>query len=749
MLCTAGIAGGLGMSPFLEAVQGYDGIPLPDPTALESFPTICLQCNAHCGILGFLEGSQLVSVYGNPRDPNSRGKFCARGMAGINLTYDPERLLHPLRRVGKRGAGNWRRISWDEAYEEIALILKTIQNSQQWFFLDTDREEMLTRRFLRALSIKRIFYNSSQTDLNAKTARELMCGEKTLIPDVSHSKYILNFGSNPYENHDMYVPLMVRLIEGRIDNRAKMVTLDVRLSHTASQSDEWLPIFPGTDGMVALAMANVVMKEGLFDESFLKTWSNYPVDELRSYLSAFTLERAEKVSGLNREVIRRIALEFARTKPAVAISGGGLTGHVNGTQNERCIMLLNGLVGSIDTEGGYLLPRRLSWQEPSPRPPESELLENIGSIREAFSLVSKENSKIGLYLCYLANPAYSDPQSNLTIELLKDESSISRLIAIDTHLSETAALADMVLPAATYLESWGIDNPPSFGTTPFLALQQPIVEPLGETEALRSVRTAKLTEPIVRPLGEAVAWGDILIQVAQRIGGKVQEFFDFDSAEDFLRRILEQFEELESLGGINYLKKYGIWIPSAEKTDYRIYRRRRFKTPSGKFEVYSTRLKARGFSPLPSYEAVTSPSKEEFVLVTFSPNVHTPKTSNSKWLAETAHENTLWVNKEVGRSMGIREGDEIKIVSRIGSVNGKVHLTAGIHPKVVAVAHGFGHWGYGNVSRGKSFKSSDPDTRAVWWSSDGVHPNPIIPIARDPIGSGQAWNDTKVKISKI
>jgi anaerobic selenocysteine-containing dehydrogenase len=154
---------------------------------------------------------------------------------------------------------------------------------------------------------------------------------------------------------------------------------------------------------------------------------------------------------------------------------------------------------------------------------------------------------------------------------------------------------------------------------------------------------------MLRPLGEAVAWGDILIHVAQRIGGKMQEFFTFDSVEDFLKKILGQFEELESLGGLNYLKKHGIWVPSVGKTNYKVYRRKGFKTVSGKFEVYSSRLKALGFSPLPSYEAVTPPTEEEFVLVTFSPNVHTLRTSNSKWLAETSHENPVWINKEVGR----------------------------------------------------------------------------------------------------
>lgn len=749
MLSTAGIAGGLAMSPCLQAMQRYQGIPLPNPQALEPSATICRQCSAHCGIIGYLEGNQLVSIYGNPAHPNSKGKLCARGMAGINLTYDPERVLYPLRRIGRRGEGNWKKISWDEAYQEIARALKKIQNSKEWFVLETAREEILTRRFLRALGVPRIFFSCNQKNMNAEMARMVTLGSDTVIPDVLHSNYILNFGSNLFENHDLYVPLMSRLIEGRIANRAKMVTIDVRLSHTAGLSDEWLPILPGTDGMVALAMGNIIMQKGLFDRTFLKNWTNYSVDKLESYLSAFTPQQAEKISGISADEIKRIAIEFAQTKPAVAISGGGPTGHVNGTQNERCILLLNALVGNIDTKGGCLLPRRLSYKEPAPRPPEAELFENAGTIKQALSRIKKENSKIGLYLCYLANPAYSDPQSNATVELLKDESSVSKVIAVDTHLSETAALADMVLPAAASLESWGIDNSPSLDLTPFLALMQPVLKPLGETEALRSIRTAKLTEPVMRPLGDAVAWGDILLEVANRIGGKMKDFFAFDSVQSFLEETLKQFKELEALGGMDYLQRHGIWVPSREKANYRSYGRKGFKTPSGKLEIYSSRLKTLGFPALPSYEPMLSLKQEEYVLVTFSPNIHALRTSNSKWLAEAAHENSIWINKKTGQSMGIRAGDKIRIESEVGSLIGKVHLTAGIHPRAVAISHGFGHWGYGNISRGKKFESADPDTREVWWRGRGIHPNPIIPVKRDPIGGGQAWNDTRVKISKV
>lgn len=736
------------MVPQLQAMEGGRDIAFQDPLSLEAFPTLCLQCNAHCGVLGFLESNKLVAVYGNPKHPNSRGKICAKGMAEINLTYDPERLLFPLRRAGRRGEGKWKKISWDEAYGEIAQALKRIQSQQDWVFLEVGREEILTRRFLKALNTGRVFFNSDQRENNARKARILTLGEDIIIPDLLHSKYILNFGSNLYENHDFYIPLIARLIEGRTTNRAKLVTFDVRLSHTASQSDEWFPVFPGTDGIVALAMAHVIVREGLFDHDFMKNWTNYPVDALVSHLSSFTPERAEKVSGLKQEDIERIAREFAQTQPAVALSGGGISKHVDGTQNVRCILLLNALVGNIDRKGGCLLPRKLDLKEPSPQPPEAEFLENV-TISEAISRAKKENSKIGLYLCYQANPAYSYPQGRSTIELLKDETSICQLIVIDTHLSETAAWADIVLPAASYFECFGVESPPAFELAPFLAFMQPIVETRAEPEALRSTRTAGLTESVIKPLGEAMAWSDILIQVAKRIGGKTKEYFSFGSTEDFLKEIIRQFDELALLGGINYLKKNGVWIHHAGKIDYGSYRAKGFKTPSGKFEIFSSHLKDMGFSPLPSYEAGSLPREGEFILITFTSNLQTYRTANSKWLSEIAHENYTWINKDVARSLGINEGDKVTIESEFGSITGKAYLTAGIHPRAVALAQGFGHWGYGSIARGKRYKSSDPDTDAIWWESNGVDPNPIIPINRDPIGGGQAWMDTKVRISKV
>ncbi len=189
-------------------------------------------------------------------------------------------------------------------------------------------------------------------------------GRKEGVPDVANSHYILNFGSNPYETHEYYAGFIGRLMEGRFQKKAKLVTFDVRLSYTAGNSDEWFPISPGTDGMVALAMANVILKSNLHNKDFIERWTNIPTSALAQYLSQYPPEMAEKTSGVAASDIERIAKEFAMSMPAVAISGRGVSSHLNGVYNERCIFLLNTIVGSIDIPGGYCLPRTYRFEEP-------------------------------------------------------------------------------------------------------------------------------------------------------------------------------------------------------------------------------------------------------------------------------------------------------------------------------------------------------------------------------------------------
>ena len=322
-------------------------------------PGMCQLCSTICGIMGHVKDGRLLKIEGNPNDPNSRGRLCARGQAGLNHLYHPERLLYPMKRVGERGEGKWKRISWDEALDEIAGKLKTIRESGSpgdfAFHQGRQRSKDALKRFLDAYGTKTQLSHRSLCSGNRRAANLTYLWESDWdLNDVEHSKYILNFGSNAFEAHQGHVSFANRIQNGRFNNGAKMVTFDVRLSNTSGSSDEWFAPFPGTDGAVALAMCHVIMEAGLQNDEFINTWTNVSVDELRQHLKQYTPEWAAKVSGLKADDISRIAKEFAAAAPAATtMCNRGSSAHLNGYYNDRAIQLLNAIVGSVGKKGGW------------------------------------------------------------------------------------------------------------------------------------------------------------------------------------------------------------------------------------------------------------------------------------------------------------------------------------------------------------------------------------------------------------
>lgn len=687
-------------------------------------PTICRQCGAGCGILGFVEDSKLVGIQGNPLHPNNQGKICAKGLSGMNLLYDPDRALYPMRRAGARGEGKWERIGWDEALSEVAGKLKAVKKSgsQERFVFEKGAfgEGGLTSRFLKAFGDPSIIDHSASDDSNRAVAHEATWGMGAGMSDVAHTKYVLNFGANPYESHSSYINLAQRIVEGRIVNRAKLVTFDPRLSNTAGKSDEWFAPKPGTDGLIALSMANVIMKRGCYDGDFLGRWTNYPIDKLARWLSQYTPELAQMESGVKASDIERIAVEFATTMPSTTISGSGVTSHHNGTYNERCILLLNAVTGNIDIKGGYCFPR--SYQPAKP-----QVLKRPESLT---SLLKENREGIDTYISYLANPAYRDPENEYIKGQLKNEKIVPHLVVIDTHMSETGMLADLFLPCATYLESWALESKPSYELIPNVGIQQPVVKPQGESREI----------------------GDIWIQLARKIGEGMERSFTFPTTEEYIKTAVPV--GLKIAGGLEYLKTNGVWFDPGSKPGYQSYKKRGFNTPSGKFEIYSETMMSKGNSPLPIYRSVPSHrdlKREELILVKYKLNVNTPGAPNSKWLSEIVHTNPLWINPETAGARGIKNGDPVKVTSSKGSIMSKAQLREGIKPGVVAIASGLGHEGYGNIARARKMKSKDTDTSLLWWErkGNGVNPNAVISLMIDPAGGGQAWMDTIVTVTKV
>jgi thiosulfate reductase / polysulfide reductase chain A len=688
----------------------------------KSIPSVCMMCPASCGILGYLEYGKVINIGGNPLDPNSRGRLCAKGIAGLNHLYNPDRIPSPLRRVGKRGEGRWKQISWDEALHEIALRLKALQAERQhhdfvlrntWDVSSND----LAWRFASAFDSSTTFHHAVLESPNGAFAIHDVSGHSMGVGDVSHSRYILNFGANPYESHYLYVPFIQRLIDARINLGAKLVTFDVRISQTAGKSDEWFPIIPGTDGMVALAMAYVIANEGLWNREFIERWTNTSPARLLRHLSAYTPKKAEGVSGVRASDIKRIAMEFASARPSVAIGGGGTLKHVNGTSNQKSILLLNAVVGSLDAKGGFIFPQSYLFDPPDPKPPKSRRVNP--EPQNLFVRVSRGAQPLGVLMTHMDNPVYRGPNSKLISHVLQDESKVPFHVSIDPFLNESNLYADLVLPEASYLERWDLLSPPPMEGIPYVALRQ----------------------PITKPMGHSLPFSEILVELAQRIGGGMERYFKFGRMENYIESMIRKIPKLVDAGGIDFLMDKGIWIEPELKSE-----RKRLKTPSGKYE-FEPSLPA--YLPIPHHQQL---KEGEFHLITFQWNVHShSQTANCKWLMEIVHKNPLWINEETAKKMSLNDGDRVRVTSSLGSLVTPVFVMQGIHPRVVALSDSLGRWNYGRIPQGRPFRSEDPETNLLWWGKHGagVHPNPIIPVLQDPIGEGQGWMDTVIKVEKV
>ena len=724
---------------------------------LRPIPTTCEQCPAGCGITAYLDGERLVQILGNPDHPNNRGGICAKGIAGINLVNDPERLLHPLKRAGVRGSGQWTRISWDEAYTALSKRIKEMlrQGRMNEFVVDIGHSDTLLDEFLSSLGSPGIIDRAAWKNLNRSTAIESMVGSSHLIEDVGRSRTIFNFGANPFANHDHFIGLAQRLVLARTEKGARLITFDVRMSETAAKSDTWHPVRAGTDGIVALAMAKVITDKGLADRDFIEERTNLTFSGLKRHLSPYTPERAERESGMRAADIERLAVEFATQKPSVAIFGGGVIDHDNGTQSARCISLLNWLVGNLEKAGGLFFPQIPGGAKPK----EERLVHSLptpGKTRHELAELRESNNPIDTYFSYLSNPAFTNPNCKSTARLLKDEDLVPFLVVMDTHLTETALLADMVLPAATYLEGWGLSFAPSLDGNPILNLRQPAVSLLSVAKALRSPSfdVGKLLEPSFQPKGEAVEIGSVCLELARRIGGSVSGNIPYQDTQDFVSRKIDALPELKTQQGLNGLKERGFWVGRCQDRKSSPNQKSTANPQKlSKVEIYSLKLEKENNPPLPEYQIPASQkkrTKDSFILTTYKTNLMGRKTANCKWAREIFHENRLWMNKDVAGQMGIKDGDRVRVTSSAGSLTVRVLTTRRIHPESVALAEGLGHTAVGNVARARRFKSEDRDTHLVWWekTGNGVNPMEIIERVKDHIGGGQGSKDTLVRIEK-
>ncbi|OGT87980.1 MAG: thiosulfate reductase [Gammaproteobacteria bacterium RIFOXYA12_FULL_61_12] len=771
----------------------------------QAIPITCHVCNIQDGAIAFVENGRIVKLEGNPEHVSTRGRLCAKGNAGMWYSYDPDRILYPLKRVGARGEGKWKRITWDEALTEVAQKLDAaIKEDPNSIMLKFGRQRSggALDRFMHTLGSATIVNHTSVCESSKKIGMEPTWGPDIETPDFANAKYILNFGSNIMEAAYFHNPYSQRIVEGTAENKAKLVTFDVRLSNTAGRSDEWIPVFPGTDGAVALAIGHVILRDDLQDSDFINTWTNVKVEELKTHYQQFTPEWASKLSGVPVETIERIAREFATTKPATTYTYRGPAKHLYGSYNEKACMMLPIMTGNIEVRGGYCMPRGMGWPQPQPEPPKPAKPSYLAHPDE-YPLaghkvshltpfwIAEGKQKINVYFSYQDNAVYTNPGAQAVWgKLYRDEKLIPFYVSMSPFMGEETALADIILPDCPYLERWEPESMPN-SLWPWLGIRQPVIKPLGEARENR------------------VMLRDIIHKLDADGSRGMKQYWNFKDGEDHMRHHFDNVPGLKEVGGLDFLKKHGVWPIYGKldpatgkivdktgreiKADYGLHKKEipeadmagatieangaimkngkavgvqrngknyvGFPTGNRLINVRVDQWAEYGFNPMPTFKRIPwheTMKDDEMIMTTYKINVHKQsRTAAVKWLAEIMHSNPVWMNTLTGNKIGVKTGDLVRVESAVGHLVTKAYVFEGIHPKVVAIPTAFGHWEYGRLAtlklkeKGGAFGAQDdPDLKNVWWTDNGVHPNAIIPVVADPIGGSQGWYDTVVKVTK-
>lgn len=802
-LLSCAAPGGTDPTRLAEAREAVRSTRL-DYARAKAVPTICFGCTTHCGVIGWVQDGRVRLIEGNPLDPNSQGTICSKANGLISATEYPERLLYPMRRVGPRGSGRWKRISWDEALDEIADRMRPLREAgtpERFVFqYGRDKTKGVSKRFTDAfgtphrLNRRSICSSNRRAPLMSFYGREFEWESQ----DLENTQYVLNFGGNPMEAYQGGLFMRKRMMDAKVDRGAKLITFEIRPTATASVSDEYFAVNPASDGAIALALAHVIVRDGLEDRKFWDRWSTWDFEAMRAHIQQYTPEWAESESGIPAADIERIAREFAAAAPACCtMSNRGSAKHYNGVQADRAIRMLDVLVGNVGKPGGFCLSSLRGWKnrygqeglpvldQPSPRPsgqnpwkPGTREFETLSPEVQArvrafpamwqdkyfgelatpsefplswhwysmrvgqlvYPYIKEGRQKVDVYMSYTLGAAYGMPEANLAREVLADESLIPFHVAIDINYGEQASLADIVLPEATALERWDAHSTNNYGLRPYTGIRQPLVEPLGEARAAQ------------------VIWRDL----ARRIGGGMETYFDFEDLEDYYRdwhsNLPIEWEQF---------KREGIWTDPTRPLDYALYDRpvpdselvesevdaetgviystkdggreaigvmqdgqavRGFPTPTRRIAVYDPifSLAARhvglpaddmNASDVPVYGKVPEHENlddDAYILTTFKWNVHTQgRSAYWKYATEIVHTNHAMMAPETAARLGVETGDEIEITTfrpkglvyrageaePVGQIRNRVRVVPGMHPRVIAQAHHAGHWEHGTIAR--------------------------------------------------
>ncbi|NNE42872.1 MAG: molybdopterin-dependent oxidoreductase [Gemmatimonadetes bacterium] len=716
----AGVAAGAigGSARFVpHLVPAAHGQTAAAPAIDEIVATTCSLCVNKCGLYAMVREGVIRTLEPNPTYPKSHGMLCAKGNSAISMLYDPNRLKSPLIRTGPRGSGEFRTASWEEALDHVAERLGAVRDElgpEGVLFSSTEGfQEEFFLWFTKVWGSPNV---ARHPTLCLASMVNGMFNTFGATPDfdLTRSRYVIMAGANRFES--LVNPDSVDLMRG-LGNGPKIVVVDPRFTITASKADEWLPIRPGTDLALVLAMIHVIIQEGRWDRDFVERYT-VGFEELAEHVKPYTPEFAAGQCDLDAEVIRRIAREFADAAPRVVFYPGRRSSwNTNDTQFRRGIGIINAIVGAWDRPGALVPKAKIPLGEPDIFPPDDIEVGRLDGLEEAFPLANRRDGAylnirravleadtppVKAWMVYKQNPLHSVPESRKTLEMMEK---LDFICTIDTQVSDTAWMSDVVLPESFYLERTDPLHSLS-GAVPVVAMRQQVVPPRHDTRSC--------------------FW--IMKQLAERLDRA--EYFDFTMEE----WIEAQAEDLPV--SLEELRRKGYYADRDEpvfgKTLEEGYR---FRTKTGKIELVSARYAENGYDPLPVYRPPSTVPSGRYRLLTGRTAIYTHSSlQSSRLLAEVDPDGpNLWIHPDVAARHGLEDGQETGIRSDFGEATVPVTVTDRIRADCVFLPHGFGH----------------QSGLLPAWAQRGARSSDLIGSAEDRVTGNAAMHETSVELYPV
>ncbi|RMF93583.1 MAG: twin-arginine translocation signal domain-containing protein [Candidatus Schekmanbacteria bacterium] len=758
--------------------------------------TSCSLCPSFCGINVRKIGERVVKIEGNPLHPVNRGGICPRGVAGINHLYNPNRVKSPLRREGSGNSAKWIPISWNDALKELSdkLISQRNENPAGVMFLHSIRSSILEKRlyhhFMESYGSPNYIPFNDAYDWDDECQLDAIYLMQGILRkpsfDIKNSGIVLSF-SNDYlescENLMQSISSYGYARRERKEGRTKFIHFGTRLSSTAASADRWIPIKPGTEAIIALSIAYVLIREDLYDYNFVAKYCTGFEDEVSKdgkirrgfkywVMSGYAPVDVEEITGVSAEEIITVARELYSARPAIVI------GRRDDIMTQMAVHSLNLLCGSIGSKGGMIFPHQIPLTQ-IPKVKKDEVskasFENndkSSSGAEGFnennpaSVISKfkDNANpVKLLLVKDANPVYSSPARDEWIEILKK---IPYKVSFSSVMDETTSLCDLVLPDCTYLEKWGGAAVNTSEGYQVFSVSKPVVSPVVDCRATEDVIlevSSKMPVGISRNLQwknlkEYLEWsieglfdagrGDVIseefkgrwVRLLEKAGWKVPKKI---TKQEFVKEVLEKggwwdpiFYYNELPGIIDPKKGKVEFMPTSLKPQIEKIIGSKEKEVRTKYSRF-IEGRVNPFYPDLISERI---SEKEGLYLHISKTISLTSLSqpNSPWLMDNATsvisdrwETWVEINPETAKKMNLKDGEYVIIESSKGRIRAIVSISEGIHPESIAIPAGLGHKGNGE-----------------WSSGIGSNAVDVMIEERDPLSGVLLPDRTMVKIYK-